>query len=67
MKEEDKATTRPRHRGMPSEEGDLNVAEEVYVPDYCMQDFGFPENTRASGSRRGAGLSRARFAKTKRG
>ena len=51
MTEEDKAVARPEHNGTTTREEGSSAAvkEEIHIPDYVMQDFGFPEKTRISG------------------
>lgn len=48
MTEEDKALTRPtEHQRVPYEEEKPDaVGEKIHIPDYVIQDFGFPEKSR---------------------
>jgi hypothetical protein len=46
MWQEDKPIAQPESEGRTSKEN-LELAEEVYIPDYVMLDFGTPEATRA--------------------
>ena len=48
MSLEDKPVVRPQPQEIPSEE-DPGTADEVYIPDYVMHDFGVPKATRADG------------------
>jgi hypothetical protein len=48
MLQEDKPVAQPEPQGMPSKETP-ELADEVYIPDYVMLDFGTPEPTRADG------------------
>ncbi len=48
MWQEDKPITQPESQGMPGKEN-LEVADEVYIPDYVMLDFGTSEVTRTEG------------------
>ena len=48
MLPEDKPVAPPESQGMPGEEN-LVSADEVYIPDYVMLDFGTPEATRTEG------------------
>jgi hypothetical protein len=41
--EDDSPVSRPETQEMPKEENST-VADEVYIPDYVMLDFGGPEN-----------------------
>jgi hypothetical protein len=49
--EEDKAVVRPESQGIVSSEEEATDAarEKIHIPDYVMQDFGFPKKTRAGG------------------
>lgn len=49
MIEEDKTIARPEHQEfVPREEENSDAArKKVHIPDYVMQDFGFPKKTRA--------------------
>ncbi len=42
---EDKAVAQPQPEEMPGKESPES-ADEVYIPDYVMLDFGTPEATR---------------------
>lgn len=44
MSQEDKPVARPEPREIPGEE-DSGPADEVYIPDYVMHDFGVLETT----------------------
>jgi hypothetical protein len=51
MIEEDKTVAPPpENQRIPCEEEKLDAAdaagEKIHIPDYVMQDFGFPEKTR---------------------
>ncbi len=46
MLQEDQAVAQPEPRGMPGKENP-EPADEVYIPDYVMLDFGIPEATSA--------------------
>lgn len=45
---EDKLVAPPESRGMPGKENP-ELADEVYLPDYVMLDFGTPEAPRTEG------------------
>lgn len=51
MTEEDRAVVRPEHQGIISceEEAPDSAREKIHIPDYVMQDFGFPERTCVGG------------------
>ena len=49
MRQEDKPVAQPESQGMPGKENPAELAEEIYIPDYVMLDFGTPEPTRADG------------------
>jgi hypothetical protein len=46
--EEDKVVVRPEPHGIISyeEEAPDAASEKIHIPDYVMQDFGFPKKTR---------------------
>jgi hypothetical protein len=46
---EDKNVTRPEHEEALDKSSPAAAAEEMYIPDYVMLDFGFPEGMRPSG------------------
>ena len=48
MLQEDKPVAQPESEGMPGKENP-ELADEVYIPDYVMLDFGTPDATRADG------------------
>jgi hypothetical protein len=48
MWQEDKPITQPESQGTPGKENP-EVADEVYIPDYVMLDFGTSKATRADG------------------
>jgi hypothetical protein len=48
MWQEDKPVGQPESQGMPGKE-DPELAEEVYIPDYVMLDFGTHETTSTEG------------------
>ena len=48
MRRDDEPVTQPESQGMPGKEN-LELADEVYIPDYVMLDFGTLETTRADG------------------
>jgi hypothetical protein len=55
--EEKKALLRSEHREIiPCGEAPDAARENVYIPDYVMQDFGFQKRTRLGGSRAPATL-----------
>jgi hypothetical protein len=45
MWRDDEPVAQPESQGIPGKE-DLELADEVYIPDYVMLDFGTPEATR---------------------
>jgi hypothetical protein len=47
---EDKSVAQPEFQGKPGKENP-ELAEEVYIPDYVMLDFGTPEAPTTTGSR----------------
>lgn len=49
MAEEDKTIVRPEHQEFISREAENpDVArKKIHIPDYVMQDFGFPKKTRS--------------------
>jgi hypothetical protein len=49
MRQEDKPVAQPEPQGMPTEESLELAADEVYIPDYVMLDFGTPEAPRTEG------------------
>jgi hypothetical protein len=50
MWQEDEALAQPPSQGMPAKEKDAQeLAEEVYIPDYVMLDFGTFEVTPTDG------------------
>jgi hypothetical protein len=50
MWQEDEALAQPPSQGMPGKEKDAQeLAEEVYIPDYVMLDFGTFEVTPTNG------------------
>lgn len=51
MWQEDKPVAQPEPQGIPAKEN-LEEADEVYIPDYVMLDFGFsPKEGVPAGSR----------------
>jgi hypothetical protein len=48
MRREDEPITQPESQGMPSKEN-VELTDEVYIPDYVMLDFGTLETPRADG------------------
>ena len=48
MLQEDQAVAQPEPQGMPGKERPES-ADEVYIPDYVMLDFGTPEATSTDG------------------
>jgi hypothetical protein len=48
MRQEDEPIAQPESQAMPSKENP-ELADEVYIPDYVMLDFGTPDATRANG------------------
>ncbi|HZC02883.1 MAG TPA: hypothetical protein VE844_16480 [Gammaproteobacteria bacterium] len=48
MRQEDKPVAQPEPQGMPTEKS-LELADEVYIPDYVMLDFGTSETTSTEG------------------
>ena len=46
--EEEELIVQPQSQGMPGTKGQ-ELAEEVYIPDYVMFDFGFSEATGSDG------------------
>ena len=48
MLQEDQAVAQPEPRGMPGKENP-EPADEVYIPDYVMLDFGTSETTSTEG------------------
>jgi hypothetical protein len=48
MWQEDKLVAQPESQGMPGKENP-ELADEVYIPDYVMLDFGTPEATSTEG------------------
>ena len=46
MRRADEPLAQPESQGMPSKENP-ELADEVYIPDYVMLDFGTPEPTHA--------------------
>jgi hypothetical protein len=51
MRQEDKPVARPESQGKPAK-NDPGLADEVYIPDYVMLDFGFsPKEGVPAGSR----------------
>ena len=48
MRRDDEPLAQPESQGMPAKENP-QLADEVYIPDYVMLDFGTPDATRADG------------------
>jgi hypothetical protein len=48
MRQEDKPVARPESQGKPAK-NDPGLADEVYIPDYVMLDFGTPGTTSTAG------------------
>ena len=48
MWQEDKLVAQPESQGMPGNENP-ELADEVYLPDYVMLDFGTSETTSTEG------------------
>ena len=46
---EDKPVAPPESQGVTGKENNPKMADEVYIPDYVMLDFGIPEATRTDG------------------
>jgi hypothetical protein len=48
MRQEDEPLAQPESQGVPGKENP-ELADEVYIPDYVMLDFGTPGPTRTEG------------------
>ena len=48
MRQDDESVAQPESQGTPGTE-DLELANEVHIPDYVMLDFGFLEGRGTSG------------------
>ena len=49
MFSEDKPVAPPESQGMTGKENNPELADEVYIPDYVMLDFGTPTATSTDG------------------